>query len=164
MELNNENVNYLMERLQPKCSDILERCKWKGSLMRCDSLFQAINSSEGYCCSFNNYAFPKSNYDAKMVSSIPKQPRRVTACGYQTGLTLLLKPFVDDYFGTEIASNGFRVRIPLNFCITSKWRNYFIFDLPLQMMIHNSYDYADSNAVVKLVPSQSEAYMSIAPG
>lgn len=109
MDLNLENVNYLMERLQPKCGDIIERCKWKGSLMRCDSLFQAINSSEGYCCSFNNYAFPKSNYDAKMVSSIPKQPRRVTACGYQTGLTLLLKPFSDEYFGTEIASNGFRV-------------------------------------------------------
>jgi acid-sensing ion channel, other len=119
MELNNENVNYLMERLQPKCSDILERCKWKGSLMRCDSLFQAINTSEGYCCSFNNYAFPKSNYDAKMISSIPKQARRVTACGYQTGLTLLLKPFVDDYFGTDIASNGFRVRISLEFHLSN---------------------------------------------
>jgi acid-sensing ion channel, other len=110
MDLNNENVDYLMERLQPKCLDILERCKWKGSLMRCDSLFQAINSSEGYCCSFNNYAYPKVNYDAKMISSIPKQPRRVTACGYQTGLTLLLKPFADDYYGTEMASSGFRVR------------------------------------------------------
>lgn len=82
---------------------------WKGSLQRCDSLFQPINSSEGYCCSFNNYAFPKSNYDPKMLS-IPKQSRRVTACGYQTGLSLLLKPFDTDYFGTEIASNGFRVR------------------------------------------------------
>lgn len=110
MEMNNENVNYLVERLSPKCSDMLERCMWKGSLQRCDGLFQAINSSEGYCCSFNNYAYPKSNYDLKILSSIPKQPRRVTACGYQTGLTLLLKPFDSDYHGTEIASTGFRVR------------------------------------------------------
>lgn len=109
LELNNENVNYISERLTPKCSDILERCMWKGSLQRCDSLFQSINSSDGYCCSFNNYAFPHSNYDPKMMSSIPKQARRVTACGYQTGLSLLLKPANSEYFATEIASTGFRV-------------------------------------------------------
>jgi hypothetical protein len=32
------------------------------------------------------------------------------------------------------------------------------------MMIHNSYDFADSNSVVKLVPSETEAYLSIVPG
>lgn len=112
LELNNENINYLLERLSPKCSDILERCMWKGSLQRCDGLFQSINSSEGYCCSFNNYAYLKSNYDQKILSSIPKQARRVTSCGYQTGLTLLLKPSENDYFGTEVASTGFRVSLP----------------------------------------------------
>jgi acid-sensing ion channel, other len=111
MAMNNENVDYLLERLSPDCSEILVRCKWKGSLTRCDSLFQAINSSEGHCCSFNNYAYSKSNYDPKMKSSIPKQARRVTACGYQTGLTILLRPFDSDYFGTEVAANGFRVRL-----------------------------------------------------
>lgn len=111
LETNNENINYLLERLSPKCIDILQRCSWKGSLQRCDSLFQSINASEGLCCSFNNYAYPNSNYDPKMLSSIPKQPRRVTACGYQTGLSLLLKPFTEDYLGTEIASSGYRVSI-----------------------------------------------------
>lgn len=110
MSLNNENVDYLLERLSPKCGDILVRCKWKGSLVRCDSLFQPINSSEGHCCSFNNYAYLNANYDPKMLSGIPKQSRRVTACGFHTGLTLLLKPFDHDYFGTEVAANGFRVR------------------------------------------------------
>lgn len=108
--MNHENVNLLMEKLSPKCSDILERCAWKGSLSRCDSLFQMVNTSQGVCCSFNNYAFPQPNYDAKILASIPKEPRRVTACGYQTGLSLLLKPAPDDYVGTEIASSGFRVR------------------------------------------------------
>jgi len=107
--LNNQNVNYLLERLSPKCSDILERCMWKGSLWRCDSLFQQINSTEGLCCSFNNYAYRSTTYDSKVLSSVPKQPRRVTACGYQTGLTLLLKPMSEDYFGTEVAASGFRV-------------------------------------------------------
>ncbi|CRK99689.1 CLUMA_CG012989, isoform A [Clunio marinus] len=139
MEMNNENINYLLERLSPKCSDILERCSWKGSLQRCDGLFQAVNSSEGTCCSFNNYAFPKSNYDPKMLSSIPQRARRVTACGYQTGLTILLKSFKTDYFGTEIAADGFRI------------------------MIHNAYDYADPNSVVKLVAAKTEAFLSVKP-
>lgn len=33
-----------------------------------------------------------------------------------------------------------------------------------QLMIHNSYDYADANSIVKLVPSRAEAYLSISPG
>lgn len=106
---NNENVNYLMERLAPKCADLLERCSWKGSLWRCDSLFQNINTSQGICCSFNNYAFHIPNYDPKLLASIPKEPRRVTSCGFQTGLSLLLKPQPEEYLGTEIASTGFRV-------------------------------------------------------
>lgn len=100
-----------MERLAPKCSDLLERCQWKGSLWRCDGLFQNINTSLGICCSFNNYAFHVQNYDSKLLASIPKEPRRVTSCGYQTGLSLLLKPQIDDYLGTEIASAGFRVKL-----------------------------------------------------
>lgn len=111
MDLNNENVNYLLEKMTPKCGDMIERCSWKGSLQRCDGLFQPVNSSEGYCCSFNDYAYPKWNYDPKVLSSIPKQPRRVTACGYQTGLSILLKPSEAEYFGTEVASTGFRVNI-----------------------------------------------------
>lgn len=31
-------------------------------------------------------------------------------------------------------------------------------------MIHNSYDFADSNSVVKLAHSKNEAYLSIVPG
>lgn len=98
-----------MERLAPKCSDMLERCGWKGSLQRCDSIFQNINTTQGICCSFNNYAFHQPNYDPKLLASIPKEPRRVTSCGYQTGLSILLKPQPEDYLGTEIASAGFRV-------------------------------------------------------
>jgi len=98
-----------MERVSPKCTEMIERCAWKGSLWRCDGLFQPVNSSEGVCCSFNNNAFRTQNYDQKLLASIPKEPRRVTACGYQTGLSLLLRPLTHDYFGTDIASNGFRV-------------------------------------------------------
>ncbi|KAG5682331.1 hypothetical protein PVAND_011690 [Polypedilum vanderplanki] len=139
LEINNKNINYFLETLTPKCTDILERCSWKGSLWRCDSIFQPINTSEGVCCSFNNYAFPKQNYDLKILSSIPKTSRRVTSCGFQTGLSVLLKPFTDDYVGTEIASSGFKI------------------------MIHNSYDNADSNSVTKLIPAKSEAYLTISP-
>lgn len=116
LELNNMNVNYLLELISPSnpCDDIITRCRWKGSLVRCDGLFQLVNTSEGVCCSFNNHAYPKWNYNPKLLSSIPKEPRRVTSCGVQTGLTVLLKPSTDDYLGTQIASGGFKVIYKLN--------------------------------------------------
>lgn len=40
---------------------------------------------------------------------MPKQPRKVTACGYQTGLTVLAKPFINEYHSTFLSSTGFRV-------------------------------------------------------
>lgn len=45
------------------------------------------------------------------MHSVPKYPRRVTACGYQTGLTVLAKPEIDDYHTTFMSSYGFRVSI-----------------------------------------------------
>jgi acid-sensing ion channel, other len=112
LEMNNQNVDYLLELMSPSnpCDDIIARCRWKGSLYRCDSLFQLVNTSEGVCCSFNNHAYPKWNYNPKVLSSIPKEPRRVTSCGFQTGLTLLLRPSTEDYLGTQIASGGFKVK------------------------------------------------------
>jgi amiloride-sensitive sodium channel len=90
---------------------MLERCIWKGSVSKCDSLFQPINTTEGVCCSFNNYAFKKSNYNSKVLSSIPKLPQKIAACGYQTGLSVLLNPEMEDYYATEVGIAGFKVLI-----------------------------------------------------
>lgn len=60
--MNNKTVQQIIQRLAPTCSDMLERCMWKGTQVRCDTLFQTVKTSQGYCCSFNNFGLEKSNY------------------------------------------------------------------------------------------------------
>lgn len=59
---NNVTATSLLSRMAPKCSDMLVRCMWKGTQMRCDNLFQDVNTTEGVCCSFNNHAMARSNF------------------------------------------------------------------------------------------------------
>lgn len=127
---NNLTVSHLTNRLSPNCGELLERCMWKGTQARCDTLFQPINTTEGLCCSFNYYALKTNNYltyvsymcrfvkinqrhlfFSKTSYSMPKTPRRVTACGFQTGLTILARPMMKDYHTTFFSSYGIRVRL-----------------------------------------------------
>lgn len=59
---NNLTVGQVMRRIAPRCSEMLERCMWKGTQTRCDNLFQEVNSTEGVCCSFNNHAMEQMNF------------------------------------------------------------------------------------------------------
>ena len=83
-----------------------------------------------------NYGFPFR----KIVHSIPKEPRRVTACGFQTGLSVILTPRNNDYHTTVVGSYGFRVHI------------------------HDAYDYPDQNSESRVITSRLESFFSIAPG
>lgn len=40
-----------------------------------------------------------------------EMPRRVASCGYQTALTVLVNPDIEDYYSAAIASQGTLVRI-----------------------------------------------------
>lgn len=46
---------------------------------------------------------------SKIAGGILKSPRRVTSCGFQTGLTVLVKPMIEDYHSTFFSSYGIRV-------------------------------------------------------
>lgn len=74
------------------------------------------------------------------MHSIPKEPRRVTACGFQTGLSVIMSPRLTDYHATVVGSFGFRV------------------------LIHDAYDYPDQNSESKVITSRLESFFSIAPG
>ncbi|XP_059608254.1 sodium channel protein Nach-like [Phlebotomus argentipes] len=139
LEMNNVTVFQLLQELAPTCPETMDRCMWKGTQTRCDTLFQPINSTLGLCCSFNYYAAEKMNYPAKLLHSIPKQPRRVTACGHQTGLTVIIAANLENYHTTILGSSGFRI------------------------MIHNSYDLVDDNAETKIIAPRLEAFLSVAP-
>ena len=59
---NNVTIKDLTHDLVPSCSDLLERCMWKGTQTRCDTLFQRINTTEGVCCSFNYFGLTTNNF------------------------------------------------------------------------------------------------------
>lgn len=62
LKMNNISIVQLLNRITPKCSDMLVRCMWKGTQTRCDNLFQEVNTTEGVCCSFNNHAMETTNF------------------------------------------------------------------------------------------------------
>ncbi|XP_035776394.1 sodium channel protein Nach-like [Anopheles albimanus] len=139
LQVNNLEIPQLVGEFTPPCSKMIERCLWKGTQWRCDNLFQMVNSTEGLCCSFNYYGLLKDNYPKKITVSIPKEPRRLMASGYQTGLSVLLQPFVEDYHATDVAAYGFKV------------------------MIHSSYDFPDNDAEIMLVVAGTESFVTINP-
>lgn len=136
---NQLSINQLLQEIAPSCQEMLQRCMWKGTQTRCETLFQTIKTTEGYCCSFNYYGLTTNNYPSKLSHSVPKDPRRVTACGYQTGLSVLMQPKIKDYHSTVLGTYGFRV------------------------MIHDSFDFADDNAETKIVAANLEAFINISP-
>lgn len=53
----NINVEQALWSVRPPCSELLNRCIWKGRMWRCENLFEESRSSLGICCSLNYYGF-----------------------------------------------------------------------------------------------------------
>ncbi|XP_018579716.1 sodium channel protein Nach-like [Anoplophora glabripennis] len=105
------DVDEALRVLAPTCKEMLLRCQWKGEERRCESIFEQIRTSEGFCCSFNYFALKNHSFTGIFASKAPKAPRRVSACGYQTGLEIVVNNDPEDYFATHIPSIGYRIFI-----------------------------------------------------
>lgn len=138
MVTNNLTVQNLVYEFTPRCAKMIEKCMWKGTQIRCDAIFQRIMTLKGGCCAFNFFGYPTTNYGAKSATPAT-EPRRVSACGYQTGLSVILNARVVDYVAASISTYGFRV------------------------MINDAYNFPDDNAETKIVQAGLEAYISIVP-
>ncbi|XP_055542870.1 sodium channel protein Nach-like [Wyeomyia smithii] len=139
LRINNLEVAQLMGEIAQPCSSLLARCMWKGTLWRCENLFQTINSTEGMCCSFNYYGRRSSSSQKQTFGNVPNEPRRVTASGLFTGLRVLMNPEIDDYHTTDVATAGVRI------------------------MIHHPYDYPNGNIEAKIILPQMVALIPIQP-
>lgn len=62
LKMNNVTLAELKEELMPTCTNMFERCMWKGTQTRCDTLFQRVDTSYGDCCAFNYYGLERTNY------------------------------------------------------------------------------------------------------
>lgn len=64
LQMNNLSVVNLASALKPTCNDMIRGCGWKGNTVRCDEIFQTINTGEGLCCSFNSYAINSTRFNS----------------------------------------------------------------------------------------------------
>ncbi|XP_026333598.1 sodium channel protein Nach-like [Hyposmocoma kahamanoa] len=139
LDLNNLSVEMLFRNLSSaaSCNDLLERCMWKNTLYRCDLLFQQVFTYFSLCCTFNYFGVESS----KMVREAfqAEMPRRVASCGYQTALTILVNPNVEDYYSAAIASQGTLV------------------------FIDNAYNVPDIDSPVRLVNPSTEVLIALSP-
>lgn len=63
LQTNNKTINDLMDYFAPRCEEMLQKCQWKGSILRCGAIFQTIKTIEGSCCSFNYYGLSRNNFE-----------------------------------------------------------------------------------------------------
>lgn len=102
---------------------------------------------------------------------MPKNPRRTSSCGFQTGLITILTALSNDYHSSIYSSYGFRVSIK-NISIFRD-DNSFVHIATVshvrfsstnrQVFVHDPYNYADDNADIKVVERKSVAFITVYP-
>ncbi|OXU30069.1 hypothetical protein TSAR_017058 [Trichomalopsis sarcophagae] len=131
-DVNNYSVSQVMKMVRQDCSSLLKTCKWSGNSTPCHKLFEETRSRDGLCCSFNHI-----HSESKLQSK--SEPRRLNACGYQTGLTLLVDAEAEDYYASLYGSYGVKV------------------------VVHYPYNYPDRSDEFKLVGLGVQAFLGISP-
>ncbi|XP_061932736.1 sodium channel protein Nach-like isoform X1 [Apis cerana] len=132
-EMNNLTIPIVMNSVTRSCESLLELCKWKTKKEDCNSIFQTSISRNGICCSFNYIT-----HDLIMKQPSIK-PRKITSCGYQSGLNILLNFDVEDYHASIVESIGIKI------------------------MLHDPYDYPDYDASSKLITVNKYSFLTVKP-
>ncbi|XP_050450031.1 sodium channel protein Nach-like [Cataglyphis hispanica] len=127
---NSMSILDVAKLITQNCSTLLSICKWNGIVDQCDTYFKQTLSRDGLCCSFNSYTFP---------DTIPEKMKRSAACGFETGMTIIINSDPNDYHAALIGAYGIKV------------------------MIHHSFNYPNYNAEIQLVRLNSEHFISINP-
>lgn len=93
----------------------------------------------------------------------PKDPRRTSTCGHQTGLIAIVTPMSEDYHSSFFSSYGLRVNFD-----RIKPEHFYGFIYPLrvqsfQVLIHDAFDFPDDNAETKAVSTKTLAFLMVYP-
>ncbi|XP_015171758.1 PREDICTED: sodium channel protein Nach-like isoform X2 [Polistes dominula] len=92
--------------LTPQCSVMLLTCAFNGNEYNCSDIFSFEKTQDGYCCTFNYIRKDNSNDDEE-----PEEVRTVKDLGIERGLTVVMEPFLDDYFYTFLPVIGWKVTL-----------------------------------------------------
>ncbi|XP_028034767.1 pickpocket protein 28-like isoform X1 [Bombyx mandarina] len=100
-----QNTSEVMQKLAPKCDEMLLRCGWGSEEVNCKTNFDVQLTVRGHCCIFN-YIQEDSVDD---LNSANKDVKRQSVPGALYGLRLVLDPMIDDYAYTVNNIRGFDV-------------------------------------------------------
>ncbi|XP_039958751.1 sodium channel protein Nach-like [Bactrocera tryoni] len=97
----NISIQGTLQRLAPRCEDLIIKCRWAGKLRECSELFQNSLTANGYCCIYNQID------DVRDISKL----KYVEGVGILSGLTLLLNTSKADFFLTDRSFAGLTAQI-----------------------------------------------------
>ncbi|XP_054006766.1 sodium channel protein Nach-like [Hylaeus anthracinus] len=104
------NVTDIMKRLTPQCSAILSKCRFHDEDRNCSEVFEFRKTQDGFCCTFN-YAIKQDDRAFNDAVDHRLEPAKVDDFGPDQGLSVLLEPFLDDYFYSIFPITGWKVTI-----------------------------------------------------
>lgn len=130
-----------MTKVMPVCTDMIEKCYWLGTEVRCDAFFAKVTTFLGACCAFNYVGLKNRNSTAsrRATSTILQQVKLVTTSGPFSALSVVLNPLADDYVYTSVNMRGFRV------------------------IVHDSYDYPELNSPNVFIQEGFVSYLGVMP-
>ncbi|XP_072744920.1 sodium channel protein Nach isoform X2 [Anoplolepis gracilipes] len=104
------DITKVLKNLSPQCMAMLLKCKLHGTYRNCSTLFQFRKTQDGFCCTFN---YVREGDDILAMSDVIKAPlkytHKVENLGIERGLTVVLDPFLDDYFFPMLPVMGWKI-------------------------------------------------------
>ncbi|XP_043493891.1 sodium channel protein Nach-like isoform X2 [Polistes fuscatus] len=100
------DMDAIMKELTPQCTVMLVKCLFNGNEYNCSDIFSFEKTQDGYCCTFNYIIGNNLNDDKE-----PMEVKTVKDLGIERGLTVLMEPFLDDYFYTFLPVIGWKVTL-----------------------------------------------------
>ncbi|XP_076668488.1 sodium channel protein Nach [Andrena cerasifolii] len=104
------DITDVMQRLTPLCEDILLRCRFQADERNCSEIFMFRKTQDGFCCTFN-YATKGDDIPLKSGVDHKVEPLKVDNLGEENGLSVLLEPFLNDYFHSLLPITGWKVTL-----------------------------------------------------
>ncbi|XP_026674848.1 sodium channel protein Nach-like [Ceratina calcarata] len=150
------NITDVMKRLTPDCASMLSKCRFHDEERNCTEVFTFRKTQDGFCCTFNYATKGDDTPLSSMIDhrTIPVKVQNLTEVG---GLSVLLEPFLDDYFYSIFPSAGWRVsfhstvssshifnllQLAQFYYVADKIQIFYLF-IEFNVTIFNPYDYPD---------------------
>eukprot|EP00102_Acyrthosiphon_pisum_P018863 XP_016656073.1 PREDICTED: uncharacterized protein LOC107882350 [Acyrthosiphon pisum] len=110
-----DNITDLMLKLMPTVDEMFSTCYWRGTGFNCSDILRLQRTEEGFCYSFNSKTSERMTTDSEYNPPIAKpdgglMPLRNNVAGKMTGLELIMKSLITEYFPEDKRSKGYNVR------------------------------------------------------